>query len=126
MELCLGLQIAFEDNFVIRSTTDLEMLFPMIAAFEPQWVIIDELPTLKMQRTIAALRKRWPKLHILFFIPDRSFPRAQTQNILSNVDAVLYEPIAIAELKDLVSRLSANEHRLDQELLTTHLTLRQN
>ena len=98
MDMCVSLQIAFEGQYNIHATTDLGMLMELVNTFEPQVVIIDEFPTLKVRTCIAKMRREYPRLHIILFVSQQKNPHALFDNVSLLVDVVFYEPVLITEL----------------------------
>ena len=98
MDLCMSLQILFEDQYNMLIATDPEMLIMLVKTFGPDLVITDTVPTLYMRKCFETIRRKYPNLRIILFTSSRIDDSTNVNKLHSLIDAVFYKPISSVEL----------------------------
>ena len=101
MDYCMSLRLLFQDRYNMITTTDVNMVVTIVNAFQPDLVIIDALPTLRMRRRVEMMKRSNADLRVMFFCTQRFSDQETHDFIRSSVDAVFSKPV------DLVERATA-------------------
>ena len=111
MDYCMSLRLLFQDRYNMITTTDVNMLVTIVNAFQPDLVIIDALPTLRMRRRVELMKRSNAGLRVMFFCTQRISDQEIHDFVRSSVDAVFSKPVDLAEITDrihdLVERVTA-------------------
>ena len=105
MDLCMSLQVLFEDQYNMLIATDPEMLIMLVKAFEPDLVITDAVPSLCMRKCFETIRRECPNLRIILFTSSRIDDYSNVNNLHSLIDLVFYKPISSVELTRSIQSL---------------------
>ena len=111
MDYCMSLRLLFQDRYNMITTTDVNMLVTIVNAFQPDLVIIEALPTLRMRRRVELMKRSNAGLRVMFFCTQRISDQEIHDFVRSSVDAVFSKPVDLAEITDrihdLVERVTA-------------------
>jgi hypothetical protein len=100
-DFCLSLSMMWKDEFDIVTTTDDEMIFNLVQSIQPDVLLAEAKPTLRLQRMFEFLKARIPGLHIVMLCTsgiDDDF----SERLGHFVDAMYTEPIDIAKFRTCV------------------------
>ncbi len=98
MDLCLSLQLYFQDRYDVITITDPELLLTTVRTFHPSLLIIDALPTQRMQDRFGSIKRERPDVRIIVFYGSHVGRDHFHQHEQSLVDVALSKPIEIEEL----------------------------
>ena len=105
IDICVGLQMALENQYHITTVTETEMFMVLVTTFKPDFVIINA--SSQIGRLLTMMKRTSPQTRILLVVSSRGFDLAILRKLHSLVDGVFFEPVVIAELaKTLTSLLS--------------------
>ncbi len=111
MDFCISLRLLFQNRYVVRTTTDPQMLLLMVNDFQPGLVIVDGLPTARMKLWLEKIKQGNSSVHIMFFYVPSFNDRAARQYIQNTVDAAFSKPLDLEEVTNKINQLVA-EHSL--------------
>jgi hypothetical protein len=109
IELCANLRLLFQDEYTLYTTTDPEMLLFIVNLLNPNIMIADAPFTNKMAQRFDDMKRGHPDMRILLFnvshghaVPGGMFIPNNRKEL---IDAVIYKPVDIAELKTRIQEL---------------------
>ena len=109
MELCANLRLLFQDEYALYTTTDPEMLLFIVNLLHPDLMIADAPFTDKMAQRFDDMKHGHPDMRILLFnvshgqsIAGGRFTPDTRKDL---IDAIIYKPVDIAELKARIQEL---------------------
>lgn len=109
MDLCLSLRLFFQDKYNVITLTDPELLLTTVRTFHPSLLIIDALPTERMQDRFGSIKREHPDVHIIVFYGSHVGRDHFHEHVQSFVDVALSKPIEIEELAMCMAALVHRE-----------------
>jgi hypothetical protein len=113
IELCANLRLLFQDEYTLYTTTDPEMLLFIVNLLNPNIMIADAPFTDKMAQRFDDMKRGHPEMRILLFNVSHGHAIAGGTFIPNSrkdlIDAVIYKPVDIAELKTRIQELLPKE-----------------
>lgn len=105
MDFCVSLQLLFEDQYHVVTTTDPDMILLLAKAFQPELIIADALPTHHMRRRFEIVKSQYPTMSIMMF--SVTLPQSQPglETFRNIVDAVYSKPIDLFEVMKRIDEL---------------------
>lgn len=105
MDFCRSMELYFQEQYTIVTTTDGDALPALAYVHHPELVIADTLPTERMRRRIDLLKHEHPTIRIMMFYVSRYDEQWVKGSPSQSVDAVFYKPIDLAEVTAQVDKL---------------------
>ena len=98
MDLCMSLRLYFQDRYNVITLTDPELLLTTVQTFHPSLLIIDALPTERMQDRFGSIKREHSEVRIIVFYGSHVGRDHFHEHVQSFVDVALSKPIEIEEL----------------------------
>jgi len=105
MDLCLSLRLYFQDRYNVITLTDPELLLTTVHSFHPSVLIVDALPTERMQDRFGSIKREHPDVRIIVFYGSHVGRDHFHEHVQSFVDVALSKPIEIEELAKYIETL---------------------
>jgi DNA-binding response OmpR family regulator len=105
VDLCMSLTLYFQDKFVVVTTTDGNTLPALVETYHPGLVIADALPTRWILRLFDEWKEKHPETRVMLFRVWRYEDRKREAAIHKSIDFVLYKPIDIDFVAQIVNGL---------------------
>ncbi len=105
MDYCMSLRLLFQDRYNMITTTDASMVVTIVNAFQPDLVIIDALPTLRMRRRVELMKRNNAGLRVMIFCTQRISDQEVHEFLRISVDAVFSKPVDLVEITDRIHEL---------------------
>lgn len=109
-DFCVSLRMLFQETYNIVTTTEPDIMMMLVKSFKPDVVIVDSLPTAKMQERFALMRKFHPGVHIMIFYASSMESNIHHELIRQSVDAAFSKPIDLTEVMKSISRFAISVH----------------
>ena len=105
VDFCMSLTLYFQDKYVVVTTTDGNTLPALVETYRPSLVIADALPTRWILRLFDTWKEGHPEMRVMLFRVWRYEDRKREAAIHRSIDYVLYKPIDIDFVANIVSDL---------------------
>jgi predicted glycosyltransferase len=87
----------WKDEFEIVTTADDEMIYNLVASIQPDVLIVEAQPTVRLQRKFEILKSKSPALRIVVLCPSEIKDVDFSERLRHFVDAIYTEPIDIVK-----------------------------
>jgi len=92
----------WKDEFEIVTTADDEMIFNLVQSIQPDVLLVEAQPTVKLQRKIEFLKSKISALRIVILCPAEIKDAGFSGRLRRFVDAMFTEPIDIVKFGEFV------------------------
>jgi hypothetical protein len=96
-DFCLSLSMMWKDEFDLVTTTDDDMIFALVQSIQPDVLLAEARPTVRLQRKFEFLKARFPKLRIVMICTAEIKNDDFSEHLGHFVDAMYSEPIDIVK-----------------------------
>ena len=96
-DFCLRLCMVWKDEFEIVTTSDDDMIFNLVQSIQPDILLVEAQPTVKLQRKFEFLKSKSSSLRIVILCPSEIKDAGFSQRLRRFVDAMYTEPIDIVK-----------------------------
>ena len=105
MDLCLSLRLYFQEKYNVITLTDPELLVTTGQTCHPSLLIVDALPTERMQERFGSIKRENPDVRIIVFYASHVGRDHFHEHVQNFVDVALSKPIEIEELARCIENL---------------------
>jgi len=89
--------MVWKDEFEIVTTSDDDMIFNLVQSIQPDILLVEAQPTVKLQRKFEFLKSKSSSLRIVILCPSEIKDAGFSQRLRRFVDAMYTEPIDIVK-----------------------------
>jgi hypothetical protein len=96
-DFCLSLSMMWNHEFDIVATADDEMLYGLVQSIQPDVLLAEARPTLRLERTFEYLKAKMPELRIVMLCTAEINNAGFSNRLKHFVDAMYTEPVDIVK-----------------------------
>ena len=104
-DFCLSLSMMWKDEFDLVTTTDDDMINTLVQSIQPDVLLAEAMPTLRLQRKFEFLKARIPELRIVMICTAEIKNDEFSERLRRFVDAMYTEPLDIVKFCKCVHSL---------------------